>query len=105
MNKAFWHRLLPATGFIILVDVVYRGGVQNILNAFRGLRYEFLLFFPSLLTALLIAQTSKWQFILRHQQVVVPFVVLLRVNLRGMFYGTITPVRLAGLGGYSKFVT
>jgi uncharacterized protein (TIRG00374 family) len=94
MNKAFWYRLLPVTGFIILVAVVYRIGVQNILNAFRGLRYEFLLFLPLLLTALLIAQTSKWQFILWHQHVVVPFSILLRLNLTGIFYGAITPGRV-----------
>jgi uncharacterized protein (TIRG00374 family) len=97
MSKSFWYRLLPLSGLVILSVVIYWIGIRNIINAFRGLRYELLSLLPLLLTALLIAQTSKWQFILRHQQIVVPFAVLFRVNLIGIFYGSITPGKVGGL--------
>jgi uncharacterized protein (TIRG00374 family) len=97
MSKSFWYRLLPLSGLIILGVVVYCIGIKNIVNAFRDLRYELLLLLPLLLTVLLIAQTSKWQFILRRQQVVVPFMILFRVNLTGIFYGSITPGKVGGL--------
>jgi uncharacterized protein (TIRG00374 family) len=93
MSKAFWYRLLPLAGFFILVVIVYAVGIKNILNAFRGLRCELLLILPLLVTSLLIAQTSKWQLILLHQEMYVPFVTLFRINLMGIFYGTITPGR------------
>ncbi len=93
MSKISWHKLLPLVGVLILCGLILGIGPAKIAGAFAGLRYEVLLILLPLLPLFLLTQTLKWRMILRCQQIHVPFTVLFRINLIGIFYGAITPGR------------
>lgn len=97
MGKAFWHKLLPCVGVVLLAVIVGRVGPGNIVRAFGGLRPWPLLALPVLMFAMLAVQTLKWRLLLRGADVRVGFWTLLRLNLLGIFYGTITPGRVGTL--------
>jgi glycosyltransferase 2 family protein len=93
MNKTFLHRILPLVGVAILGILIYKIGLGAAIRAFSELDPKVLLMLPPLIAMSVTVQTLKWHMILRHQDVAVPFGLLFKLNLAGIFYGAITPGR------------
>ncbi|MFH1132444.1 MAG: lysylphosphatidylglycerol synthase transmembrane domain-containing protein [Pseudomonadota bacterium] len=96
-KSAFWHKLLPLIGLLILCFVIWHIGPSKIVRALAELNYRLLLPLPALIVSVLVVQVVKWQLILCSQEIDVSFGALFRSNLIGVFYGALTPGRVGML--------
>src|SRR3989344_1955114 len=90
-------KLLPLIGIGILVYLIYRIGVQNIINVFKNVRYGYLSLVIILALIISILQTYKWSLILRKQGINLGLYFLFNVQLISALYGAITPGRVGSL--------
>lgn len=84
--------LLPIIGIGVFIYIIYDIGIQNISEAIskiNGLFFilSFLIFFPRI-----VISTYKWKIISTEQGINIGLISLLKFNIIGIFYGTVTPL-------------
>ncbi len=94
-----WKKLLPITGIILLVYILWRFNVEKILGVFSSIDpfYAALCFLS--MPLLLVVVNIEWQVILKHQNIQVSFAYSLKNFFIGYFYGFSTP---GGFGNYLR---
>jgi len=89
---AYLKNFLPLIGLTLFAYIIWRAGIHNILkvllkmNAFY-LMLAFIIFIPRIFMS-----TYKWQMIAKKQGIDVKLIKMVKINLIGLFYGTITPL-------------
>lgn len=94
MTKKFFKyakRFLPLIGIIIFVYLIYRLGVEDIIDAISQISPFYIVISLVLTIPVVIFRNYAWQLILKEQKIEVSFLTSLKILLIGYFYGTITP--------------
>lgn len=84
--------LLPFIGIAIFVYLVYSIGIEEIAGALSNLDPMLFLTSLSLFVPRIVMSTYRWQLIARQQGISADLAGLIRINLIGLFYGTVTPL-------------
>jgi len=84
--------LLPIIGIGVFIYIIFSIGIQNINEAIGEINLlffilSFLIFFPRI-----IISTYKWKMISTEQGINIRLISLLKFNIIGIFYGTVTPL-------------
>lgn len=82
---------LPVIGIILLFYLIYRLGIDNIIEAFLSINIAYVLLSISLTIPLLVVRILGWQLILHEQKINLRFFPSMKIFLMGFFYGIITP--------------
>jgi len=82
---------LPVIGIFILMFLIYRLGVENIIEAFLSINLLYILVALLLTIPMLVIRVYGWQLILQEQKIPLRFFPSMKVLLMGFFYGIITP--------------
>ncbi len=85
-------RYFSIIGVIILFFLVKSIGLGNILESFKTINYMVSFAF-GILFCIIVTQTWKWYSILHIQGIEVRYWALFKINIIGIFYGTLTPGR------------
>jgi len=86
--------VLPFIGIGIFIYIIHDIGVGKIWDAFMQIKPIFLLFSFMIFFPRIALSTYKWQMIARKQGINVKLLPLIKINLIGLFYGTVTPLWL-----------
>lgn len=88
------RKILPLVGILILIYVISKVGLDNLVDTFRIIKWDYI--FLSILVGVLIVilQAWKWDLIIKRQGINLPFLYILKVQLISVFYGNITPGRI-----------
>lgn len=100
LNNSFlsqWRRYVPVIGLILFAYVLYKLDLQLLLSTIRKIDYWWLLSLPVIVFSSYLVQTIRLQFILRTRDIQLPFWRICRIQLIGLFYGTITPGKIGGM--------
>ena len=86
--------LLPFIGIGIFIYIVHKVGIESIGQALSNINpwlfgISLILFVPRIFIS-----TYRWKMISEYQAIHVPLFQLIKINLIGLFYGTITPLWL-----------
>lgn len=84
--------LFPIIGLGIFVYILYDIGIERIRDALGGINIFFFLISAALLAPRIVMSTYKWKMIARQQGIEASLLLLIKLNLIGLFYGTITPL-------------
>ncbi len=84
--------LLPLIGISIFIYIVHDIGVGKIHDALGGINFFFFFISLSLFIPRIVMSTYKWKMITRVQGIEVDLLPLIKLNVIGLFYGTITPL-------------
>lgn len=84
--------LLPFIGIAIFVYLVYDKGISNIAGTLSNVKPVLLVASVSLFVPRIVMSTYRWQMVARRQGIHVDLATLIRINLIGLFYGTVTPL-------------
>lgn len=84
--------LLPFIGIAIFVYLVYSIGIEDIAGALSNLDPMLFLVSLSLFVPRIVISTRRWQLVARQQGIYVDLATLIKINLIGLFYGTVTPL-------------
>ncbi len=94
MNKklAYLRNFLPLIGLTLFAYIIWRAGIHNILNVLIKMNplylfLAFIIFIPRIFIS-----TYKWQMIAKKQGIDIDLLYMVKINLIGLFYGTITPL-------------
>lgn len=87
-------KLLPFLGIVIFAYVIYRIGLGNLYDSLIYVNIYYIIFAFFLTIIYVLMQTWKWDVILKKQGIAVDFYELLKMQLKSIFYGVITPGRL-----------
>ncbi len=90
-------KLLPLIGVGIFIYLIYRIGLQKIIDVFKNVRYGYLSLVIILALVIAILQTYKWSLILKKQGINLKLYFLFKVQLISALYGAITPGRVGSL--------
>ncbi len=88
------RNLLPFVGLAILGYLIYRSGINNLMNFIREIDIYLFLLSLVLFPIMIFFQTWKWQVLLEAQEFEVGFWKLFKMQWISLFYGTITPGRI-----------
>lgn len=90
-------KILPLIGVLIFIYLIYRIGLNEIINAFSFTKPIF--FFASFILIILVVliQAYKWNNILKLQNYQIPFLTILKIQAISIFYGFITPAKAGAL--------
>ncbi len=85
-------KFLPLIGITIFIYIVHDIGVNSIISSLSSINpifviISFLIFIPRIFIS-----TYKWQLIAKMQGIEISLLTLVKINLIGLFYGTITPL-------------
>jgi glycosyltransferase 2 family protein len=86
--------LLPLIGIAIFVYIVSNIGADNIIDAIGSINPLILLLSLSIFIPRIIISTYRWKMITHMQGIDVDLSTLIKLNLIGLFYGTVTPLWL-----------
>ncbi len=84
--------LFPFIGIAIFVYIVYSIGVARIAATLSNLDPVLFAASVSLFVPRIVMSTYRWQLVARRQGIHVDLAPLIRINLIGLFYGTVTPL-------------
>ncbi len=89
---SYVKNFLPLIGLTLFAYIIWKAGVHRILNVLARVNIfylilSFIIFFPRIFIS-----TYKWQMIAKKQGIEVKLTRLVKINLIGLFYGTITPL-------------
>lgn len=99
MKRLFsnWKKILPVIGLAVFAGLIWKIHPLKIWSAVTQIRWPDLILLPFAIIGVFTLQTMKWRAILFRQGLIVPFSKLFRIQMIGLFYGTITPGRAGGL--------
>ena len=83
---------LPLVGVTLFIYIVYKVGVHNIVYYLTRINILYIIISFSIFIPRIIISTYKWQIIARKQGIFIPLGKMIKINLIGLFYGTITPL-------------
>ncbi len=86
--------LLPIIGVGVFIYILYDIGISEITEAIGNINFWFFILSLVLFVPRIVLSTYKWKMITREQDITVGLGVLIKLNLIGIFYGTITPLWL-----------
>ncbi|MCD6448344.1 MAG: flippase-like domain-containing protein [Thermoplasmata archaeon] len=86
------RKFLPLIGIAIFIYIIHDIGAENIISSLSQINpvfvaLSFLIFIPRIAIS-----TYKWQLIAKMQGIKISLLPLIKINLIGLFYGTITPL-------------
>lgn len=84
--------LLPFVGIAIFVYLVYSIGVGDIAGTLATINPVLFAISLSIFVPRIIISTRRWQLVARRQGIDVDLATLIKINLIGLFYGTVTPL-------------
>ena len=84
--------LLPFIGIAIFIYLVYSIGVDEIAGTLSGINPMLFAASLSLFVPRIVISTYRWQLVARRQGIYVDLATLIKINLIGLFYGTVTPL-------------
>ncbi|MFO8133461.1 MAG: lysylphosphatidylglycerol synthase transmembrane domain-containing protein [Thermoplasmatota archaeon] len=84
--------LLPFVGISIFVYLVYSVGVGDIVETLATINPLFFMVSLSIFIPRIVISTRRWQLVARRQGIDVDLATLIKINLIGLFYGTVTPL-------------
>ncbi len=84
--------LLPFVGIAIFVYLVYSIGVGDIAGTLATINPVLFAISLSIFVPRIIISTRRWQLVARRQGINVDLATLIKINLIGLFYGTVTPL-------------
>ncbi len=87
-------KILPFIGIILFAYILYKTGMQKIIESFAGISFFYLLIAFLFLLPVLLLQTYKWFVIMQKQKIRISFFEAARMQLISVFYGFVTPARL-----------
>ena len=90
-------KLLPLLGIGIFIYLIYRIGINNIIDVFKNINYFYLFLLIFLAFLIVILQTYKWGLILKKQNINLKFYSLFKIQMISFLYGSITPGRVGSL--------
>jgi len=83
---------LPLIGILLFAYIIWKTGIEEIGKTILKINFIYLILSISIFIPRFFMSTWKWQMILKMQEINVGFKKLLKINLIGLFYGTITPL-------------
>lgn len=86
--------LLPFIGIGIFIYIVHNIGIEKIVDALSNINPIYFFLSLSIFLPRIIMSTYKWRMIADKQGINVGLFSLIKLNLIGLFYGTITPLWL-----------
>ena len=100
-------KILSVIGIAIFAYIVYKVGINNIIDSLIHLNLETLIIITILLALYFVLTTLKWKSILKIQNINLDFFTALKIYLIGNFYGFITPGTVGSLirAKYIKDIT
>ena len=86
--------LLPFIGIAIFVYIVYDIGTDNLISAISNINPLLFIISLSIFLPRITISTYRWKMIAHMQGIDVDLPTLIKLNLIGLFYGTVTPLWL-----------
>jgi len=86
-------KILPAIGIILLAYLIYSIGIVNLYNALSNISLYYMAVAIMLTLLYVPMQTLKWHAILKRQGISISFYDAIKMQLKSVFYGIITPAR------------
>jgi len=83
---------LPFIGLSLLIYIIYKVGINKIATSIACINPLYLLFSFLIFIPRIFMSTYKWQVISKKQGINVDLIPMIKINLIGLFYGTITPL-------------
>ena len=88
------RKFLPLIGILIFIYIIYDIGLEKIIEAFKNTDPWFIILSFTIFLPRVLISTYKWQLVAKKQGINVKLIPLTKINLIGLFYGTITPLWL-----------
>ncbi len=88
------RKILPLIGIIILIYVITKVGLDDIINAFKTIKWVYIILSIAAGFIIAVLQAWKWDVIIKRQGIYLPFLYVLKVQMISTFYGNITPGRV-----------
>ncbi len=85
---------LPLIGIILFIYILKEVGLDNLYRALSGMNMLLLILSLSIFIPRVLISTYKWKMIAEKQDINVKFLKMVKINLIGLFYGTVTPLWL-----------
>ena len=85
---------LPLIGIILFIYILKEVGLDNLYRALSGMNMLLLILSLSIFIPRVLISTYKWKMIAEKQEINVKFLKMVKINLIGLFYGTVTPLWL-----------
>ncbi|MCD6512565.1 MAG: flippase-like domain-containing protein [Thermoplasmata archaeon] len=83
---------LPLIGVVLFIYIVYSVGPHKIIYYLSRINILYLIASLSIFIPRITITTYKWQMIAKKQGIFIPLSKMIKINLIGLFYGTITPL-------------
>ncbi len=84
-------KILPIIGIILFIYIIYTNDVGKLYSALKQINLIYLVLALSLLIPRTIIYTKKWDYILKKQDIKLPYKFVVKTYLIATFYGAITP--------------
>ncbi len=84
-------KILPFFGLILFFYIIYNTGINEI---FKKISIQAILISSILFIPRFFISTYKWMMICKKQSIEARYLYLLKINLIGLFYGSVTPLWL-----------
>ncbi|MEM2582773.1 MAG: lysylphosphatidylglycerol synthase transmembrane domain-containing protein [Candidatus Thermoplasmatota archaeon] len=85
-------KILPFFGLILFFYIIYKTGINEIFEIFKKISPLAVLISSILFIPRFFISTYKWMLICRKQGIEARYLYLIKINLIGLFYGSITPL-------------
>jgi len=87
----YFKKLIPLTGIIILIYIIYNIGLEKISDTFLQISPIYIIIAATLTIPRLLIRNTQWQYLLRSQKIFVSYWTSFKIFLISYFYGAITP--------------
>lgn len=92
-----WKKYLPIIGIILFIYILFNIKLTNILEEIKNVNLYFLLIALILMIIATFIQTYKWYIVAILQEIRVPFIEAVKINMISNFYGLVTPAKLGSV--------
>lgn len=89
-----FRTLLPFLGLALFLYLLARIGITRLLDAVRGVHPGLLLLALGFSVLTLLLQAWKWNLLLKAQNIFLPFLLVLKIQMVSLYYGAITPGKI-----------
>ena len=89
---SYIKNFLPLIGVILFIYILWKIGIGNIVETISRVNVLFLIISFLIFIPRIFISTYKWQLISKKQGINLNLIHMLKINLIGLFYGTITPL-------------
>lgn len=84
-------RFLPVIGIILFIYILYTNNITKIFSSLKQIDFFYLALSLSIIIPRALIYSSKWDYVLRKQNIRLPFGFVIKAYLISTFYGAITP--------------